>query len=241
MIRIRNIVVACVIPLMLAACGGSQKPATEAAASESITEPAEPVEGTETAAAAAEAEPAEPPAPEPAELGKPAPDFSLMDLQGTQVSLADYRGKTVVLEWFNPGCPFIKYAHGKGPLKSALPGGQSENIAWLAINSSAPGNEGHGQELNAKHHAEWKMSYPVLIDEDGKIGRLYDAKTTPHMFVIDPQGVLVYRGALDNAPLGKAKDKKVNYVEMALADLAAGRPVATPETQAYGCSVKYAE
>jgi len=177
-----------------------------------------------------------------AELGKPAPTFELKDVNGKAVKLADFRGKTVVLEWFNPGCPFVKYAHGEGPLKDPAkrPGADRADVVWLAINSSAAGKQGNGVELNKTATAEWKMTYPLLIDEKGDVGRLYGAKTTPHMYVIDATGKLVYRGALDNAPLGRPADKEtVNYVQAALADLAAKKPVRTAETQAYGCSVKY--
>lgn len=177
-----------------------------------------------------------------AELGKPAPAFELKDINGKTVKLADYRGKTVVLEWFNPGCPFVKYAHGEGPLKDSAkrPGADRADVVWLAINSSAAGKQGHGVELNKQATTEWKMSYPLLIDEKGDVGRMYGAKTTPHMYIIDAKGNLAYRGALDNAPLGRPADKQtVNYVHAALTDLAAGKPVRTAETQAYGCSVKY--
>ena len=177
-----------------------------------------------------------------AELGKPAPAFELKDVNGKTVKLSDYRGKTVVLEWFNSGCPFVKYAHEEGPLKDKAkrPGAGRADVVWLAINSSAPGKQGHGLELNKNIGAEWKMSYPLLIDESGAVGRMYDAKTTPHMYVIDAGGKLVYRGALDNAPLGRSKDAQtVSYVQAALDDLAAKRSVRTAETQPYGCGVKY--
>ncbi|WP_428267773.1 redoxin family protein [Haliangium sp.] len=176
-----------------------------------------------------------------ATVGKPAPDFTLTDVNGKKVKLSDFKGKTVVLEWFNPQCPFVKYAHGEGPLKDASkkPGAGNADVVWLAINSGAAGKQGNGVELNKQARADWKMDYPVLIDDSGKVGRMYDAKTTPHMYVVDAKGTLVYRGALDSAPLGRAKGGVVNYVQAALDDLAAGRPVATAETQSYGCGVKY--
>jgi peroxiredoxin len=177
-----------------------------------------------------------------AELGKPAPAFELKDTSGKTVKLADYRGKTVVLEWFNSGCPFVKYAHGEGPLKDQAkrPGAARADVVWLAINSSASGKQGHGVEVNKQAAAEWKMTHPLLIDESGAVGRMYGAKTTPHMYVIDASGKLVYRGALDNAPMGRSSDAQpVSYVQAALDDLAAGRAVRTAETQSYGCSVKY--
>jgi peroxiredoxin len=182
------------------------------------------------------------PAPEgPAALGAMAPGFALTDLDGVAVRLDDLRGKTVVLEWFNPGCPFVKYAHGEdGPLRDLPAEAIEEGVVWLAINSGGPGKQGHGLETNQESRAEWDMDYPVLLDESGETGQRYDARTTPHMYVIDPAGVLVYAGALDNQPLGRLKgDAPTNFVTEALADLSAGDAVGTPETKAYGCSVKY--
>jgi len=178
------------------------------------------------------------PAPSAA-VGQAAPAFTLTDLHGAEVSLADFTGKTVVLEWFNPGCPFVKYAHGEGPLASQAAKTVSDEVVWLAVNSGAPGKEGHGLKTNRDAAAEWNMSHPVLIDEDGAVGRLYGAVTTPHMYVIDPTGTLVYRGALDNRPLGKGGGTTNNFVALALADLAASQPVGTSDTKPYGCSVKY--
>ncbi|ACY16026.1 thioredoxin family protein [Haliangium ochraceum] len=174
-------------------------------------------------------------------LGQPAPAFELKDVDGKTVKLSDFRGKTVVIEWFNPGCPFIKYAHGEGPLKDPAkrPGGDRADVVWLAINSSASGKQGHGVALNKRAKAEWKIPYPVLIDESGTVGRAYGAKTTPHMYIVDVKGKLVYHGGLDNAPLGRGKGKTENFVASALADLAAGRSVQNAETKPYGCSVKY--
>jgi peroxiredoxin len=170
-----------------------------------------------------------------------APDFSLPDLEGNLVSLSSFRGQTVVLEWFNPGCPFVQYAHSdEGPLAGAAAKHAIKGVVWLAINSGAPGKQGHGVETNRQAAAKWSMSYPILIDESGGVGQSYGAKTTPHMYVITPEGEIAYRGALDNAPQGKVPaEGSKNYVEAALADLAAGRPVAIAETQSYGCGVKY--
>ena len=178
-----------------------------------------------------------------AAIGSPAPSFTLKDTDGKTVNLSDYKGKTVVLEWFNPNCPFVVGAHGKdGALHDMGAKVVADGVVWLAINSSAAGKEGSGLELNKKTREEWKIGYPVLLDESGDVGRAYGAKSTPHMFVIDQKGVLVYRGALDNAPMGRLDgDKKINYVEAALADLKAGKPIATKETKSYGCSVKYAK
>jgi peroxiredoxin len=176
-------------------------------------------------------------------LGAPAPDFELSDLDGKRVKLSSLRGKTVVLEWFNPGCPFVKASHTKGSLVDTAAKLAKEGVVWLAINSGAPGKQGHGLETNREAKETFKLEHPVLLDESGRVGRAYAAARTPHLYVIDKTGVLVYRGAIDNSPDGEGESptggKLVNHVSAALADLGAGRPVATPETEAYGCSVKY--
>jgi peroxiredoxin len=178
-----------------------------------------------------------------ANLGSPAPDFELPDLDGNLVKLSSFRGKTVVLEWFNPGCPYVKASHNKGSLVDTAAKHAKTGVVWLAINSGAPGKQGHGVEANRAGKASFKLDHPVLLDESGRVGRAYGAAHTPHMFVIDKLGMLVYRGAIDNSPDGEGESapggKLVNYVSAALADLDAGKPVATPETEAYGCSVKY--
>ena len=170
-----------------------------------------------------------------AEVGKQAPDFTLMDLAGNEVSLSDYAEGTVVLEWFNPGCPFVVRAHEQGEL-ATWPG--TTDVTWLAINSGAPGKQGHGVDVNLAAAAKWNMDYPVLIDEDGSVGHAYSAKTTPHMYVIQ-DGVLVYAGAIDDDAKGSKGADRVNYVQQALAEIADGKPVSMPETRPYGCSVKY--
>jgi thiol-disulfide isomerase/thioredoxin len=179
-------------------------------------------------------------APAAAQLGQLAPDFTLTDLDGKEHALSALRGKTVVLEWFNPGCPYVKHAHGEGGVLSTYPAeATGQGVVWLAINSGAPGKQGHGVEANKQAVGGWKMGYPVLLDESGDVGRLYGAMTTPHIYVVDPAGKLVYRGAIDNRPLGEGQGTAVNYVAKALADLGAGRGVATADTKPYGCSVKY--
>jgi peroxiredoxin len=178
-----------------------------------------------------------------ATLGAPAPDFSLPDLDGKQVTLSSFRGKMVVLEWFNPGCPFVKASHTKGSLVDTAARHAKAGVVWLAINSGAPGKQGHGAQANREGQQRFKLEHPILLDETGRIGHAYAAAHTPHLYVIDKEGVLVYRGAIDNSPDAEGESptggKLVNYVDAALSDLAAGRPVATPETEAYGCSVKY--
>lgn len=171
--------------------------------------------------------------------GEKAPNFALPDLDGVMVELESLRGKTVVLEWFNPGCPFVVYAHEEGPLKDMASRHTADGVVWLAVNSGAPGKQGHGVQVNKDAGSEWSMSHPILLDEKGQVGQMYGAKTTPQMVVIDPSGVIQYAGALDNAPLGRAQGKTTNYVEAALADMAAGREVKTSHTKPYGCSVKY--
>ncbi len=222
---IRSLSAICLTGLALGACGG---PTTEASEMPSTAaQPAGPGSANDSTA----------PAPT-----NPAPEFSLKDLDGTEWTLSAQRGKTVVLEWFNPGCPFVKYAHGEGPLKDMAKKEMERGVVWWSINSGAPGKQGHGVETNLKARKEWAMAGPILLDESGGVGQLYQAKTTPNMVVIDTAGSIVYRGALDNAPLGKAPGEGyVNYVEAALAALAAGEPIEVAETQSYGCSVKYAE
>jgi peroxiredoxin len=176
-------------------------------------------------------------------VGKPAPDFTLKDYDGKSYKLSDLRGKTVVLEWFNPGCPFVKASHTKGSLKDTAKRDVAKGVVWLAINSAAPGKQGHDASDVATGRKAFDMENPILADEAGQVGRLYGATNTPHMFVIDPQGTLVYRGAIDNSPDGEGESptggKLINYVDAALDDITAGHPVQTKETKAYGCSVKY--
>ncbi|XYH98856.1 thioredoxin family protein [Sorangium sp. So ce1128] len=176
-----------------------------------------------------------------AKIGQPAPDFTLPDLDGKPVKLADHKGKTVVLEWFNPGCPFVQLAHRKGGLKDVPAQQTAKGVVWLAINSGAPGKQGAAREENVKAKAEFGMGYPVLLDEKGDVGRAYGAQRTPHMVIIDPQGTLVYAGAIDSTKGGEPEpDEQVtNYVDAALAELTAGKAISTKETEAFGCTVKY--
>jgi len=177
---------------------------------------------------------------EPAALGAPAPAFSLTDTDGQTVSLSDFKGKVVAIEWFNPDCPFIVSAHKGGPLETMPKEWNDKGVVWLAINSNGAGKQGHGQERNAKAKGEYELPRAVLLDEDGTVGKAYGAKTTPHMYVVDPAGTLVYRGGLDNAPRGNApKSGLVPFVQDALTAVSAGEKVKTADTKAYGCSVKY--
>jgi len=177
-------------------------------------------------------------------LGEAAPDFTLTDLDGKAHHLADYlkAGKIVVLEWYNPGCPFIVKHHGTHKtMNETAAAAAKDGVVWLAINSGAPGKQGHGLELNRQAAQDFKLLFPVLLDEAGTVGKAYGAKTTPHLFVISADGKLRYQGAIDDAPNPGGPVGETNYVAAALADLKAGKAVATAETKPYGCSVKYAD
>lgn len=180
---------------------------------------------------------------EVARLGEKAPDFTLTDTEGKEHRLSDYKGKFVIIEWFNPECPYVVHQHKEGTIKKvANKMDELEEVVWIAINSGAPGKQGTGKEKNEKYRQEWQIKYPVLLDEAGKVGRMYQAKVTPHMYVINPEGMLMYHGAIDNAPMGRIlgdSAEVMNYVQLAVDDIKAGRTVANAETKPYGCSVKY--
>jgi len=175
-----------------------------------------------------------------ASVGHAAPNFTLTDLEGNEHTLADYTadGKTVVLEWFNPDCPFVKKHHeANKSMYETYRSAKENDVVWLAINSGKPGNQGTGQERNERAVKEYGIEYPVLLDESGKVGKMYQAKTTPHMYIIDGEGVLVYAGAIDNNPRFDLGD--VNYVSQAIGEMAHGKAISESETRPYGCSVKY--
>jgi hypothetical protein len=148
-----------------------------------------------------------------------------------------------VLEWWNPGCPFVDKAHTVGSLKTLAREVTAKGIVWLAVNSGAPGKQGHGAEANREGAKRYGLAHPILLDESGAVGRLYGATRTPQMFVVDEKGVLVYAGAIDNSPdaEGQSPEGGVlrNHVSETLAALEAGKPVPVAETKPYGCSVKY--
>jgi peroxiredoxin len=176
-------------------------------------------------------------------IGKAAPDFTLKDLAGKEVKLASFKGKVVVLEWFNPGCPFVQRSHTVGSLVDTAKRHMNDGVVWLAINSGAPGKQGNDAAMNTEAVKKWLLPNPILRDESGVVGKAYGATNTPNMFVIDKSGNVVYAGAIDNSPDGEGKSpqggKLVNYVDAALDDVAAGRAVKTSVTKPYGCSVKY--
>ncbi|MCX8054332.1 MAG: thioredoxin family protein [Ignavibacteria bacterium] len=178
-----------------------------------------------------------------AEIDKPAPDFELTDVNGTKHKLSDFHGKFVVLEWINFDCPFVKKHYDSENMQKLQGEYTSKGVVWLAICSSAPGKEGNlSKDEIKKRAANYKAKFTAyLIDESGDVGRLYSAKTTPHMYIIDPQGKLIYAGAIDSIrSTDKADiDKAENYVSKALNEALAGKAVSTKVTQPYGCSVKY--
>ncbi len=177
------------------------------------------------------------------QLGQPAPAFTAMDAAGKPVSLAQFTGKTVVLEWTNSGCPYVGKHYDSGTMQALQKKETAEGVVWLMVSSSAPGMQGYftaptANKWAAKEH--WGGT-AILLDSAGKIGREYGAKNTPHMFVIDKAGKVAYMGGIDDRPYSDPESLKgaKPYVAMALADLRAGRAVATPVSQPYGCSVKY--
>src|ERR1044071_2886215 len=176
-------------------------------------------------------------------IGKAAPDFALKDLAGNEVKLASFKGKVVVLEWFNPGCPFVKRSHTVGSLVDTPKRHMKDGVVWLGGNSGAAGKQGADGAMNSDAVKAWSVPNPILRDETGAIGKAYGATNTPNMFVIDKTGTVVYAGAIDNSPDGEGKSpqggKLVNFVDAALEDVAAGRAVKTAVTRPYGCTVKY--
>ena len=177
------------------------------------------------------------------EIGKPAPEFTLTDTTGKSHSLSDFKGKTVVLEWINHGCPFVVKHYSSGNMQKLQTDATGKGVVWLSICSSAPGKQGHMTAADAVKKSEevGSKATAYLVDEDGKVGKLYDAKSTPEMYVINKEGVLVYHGAIDDKKSTDAADiaGAKNYVTAALNEVLAGKPVTTPSTKAYGCSVKY--
>lgn len=178
-------------------------------------------------------------------IGQPAPQFTLKDTSGKEHSLSDFKGKVVVLEWVNHGCPFVKKHYGAKNMQKLQKAATEKGAVWLSICSSAPGKQGHmsAEEAAAMTADVGSSATAYLLDEDGKAGKAYNARTTPEMFVIDSNGVLQYMGAIDDKPSADAADIEgaVNHVEKALEEVFAGKPVTTATTKPYGCSVKYAQ
>jgi len=168
-------------------------------------------------------------------VGDQAPAFTLSDTAGNQVSLADYSGKVVVLEWLNPDCPFVQRHYKAGTMKNLASKYGAQGVVWLTVNST----KYMDAAANAKFKAANDLPYTILVDQSGEVGHLYGAMTTPHMYVIDGGGRLVYIGAIDDDPRGNKDGPSTNYVAVALDEVLAGTAVSTAETKPYGCSVKY--
>lgn len=176
-------------------------------------------------------------------VGQAAPAFTATDSNGKSVSLSDFKGKPVVLEWTNPECPFVQKYYGGGAMQRLQADARKSGAVWLTINSAAAGKQGHlsGAEANARMKSQGAGSTAYLLDANGAVGRAYDARTTPHMFVIAADGTLAYAGGIDDVPTANPADiaRAQPLVKLALADVQAGKAVETPTSRPYGCSVKY--
>jgi len=178
------------------------------------------------------------------DIGAPAPEFSLPDTTGNQHTLADLRGSFVVLEWTNHQCPFVRKHYGSGNMQALQKEYTGEGVVWLSIISSAPGEQGYVSAEKADELTRERDASPsaVLLDPKGTVGKLYGARTTPHMYIVDPDGTLIYKGGIDDKPSTSRADidTATNYVRVALAEARNGQSVSNPVTRPYGCSVKYA-
>lgn len=177
-------------------------------------------------------------------VGEPAPDFKATDSNGQMHQLAQYRGKYVVLEWHNNGCPFTRKHYESGNMERLQKEWTTKGVVWFTVISSAPGQQGYVTPQQENEYLKHMNAAPTaaLLDPQGDLGRLYSAKTTPHMFIVSPQGVLIYDGAIDSKSTPDQSDiaTSTNYVSQALDEAMAGKPVSNPTTRPYGCSVKYA-
>ncbi|MGQ0551622.1 MAG: thioredoxin family protein [Planctomycetota bacterium] len=220
----RTLIGSALLALLGTACQTSEAPVASAAESRT---PAATAPSTTAAAVAS--------------VGATAPDFTLVDVNGKEHSLSAYTkaGKLVVLEWFNPDCPYtVGYHTPTNQMAQTAKAYEDRGVVWLAINSGAAGKQGAGLERNRKAVTDFGLSFPVLLDESGKTGRSYAAKTTPHMFVIDTQGVLRYAGGIDDGGKPGGAGAR-NLVVAALDEILAGKAVSTPTAKPFGCSVKY--
>ena len=176
-------------------------------------------------------------------VGQKAPDFSLTDTAGKTVRLSDYKGRHVVLEWNNPGCPYVRRHYDSANMQTLQKEVTGKNVVWLAINSTA---DSHPDYLTAAQLGRWMVQQKAaptasLMDEDGKVGHSYGARTTPHMYLVDPEGVLIYAGGIDNQPSARGAEQKsaTNYVRQGVNEALVGKGLSKPVTAPYGCSVKY--
>jgi hypothetical protein len=178
-----------------------------------------------------------------ATVGQPAPDFTLKDASGKTVKLSDYKGKHVVLEWTNPGCPFVRKHYNSGNMPTTQKEAMDKGVVWLAINSTEKASSDYLEPPKLVSWLKEQKSTPsaTLMDEEGTAGKAYGARTTPHMYIVNPQGQLIYAGGIDSIPSARADDikKATNYVKQGLNETLAGKPVSAASTQPYGCSIKY--
>lgn len=178
-----------------------------------------------------------------AEIGKPAPGFTLPDTHGNEHTLSDHQGKWVILEWLNYDCPFVKKHYDSGNMPSLQKSFTDKGVVWFAIVSSAPGKQGYfaPDEMNRRSEQAKSAATAVLMDPEGTVGRFYNARTTPQMVLIDPDGTVLYNGAIDDKPTTRLEDiaGAHNYLVAAAEEAMAGKPVSVPTSQPYGCSVKY--
>jgi peroxiredoxin len=176
-------------------------------------------------------------------VGQKAPDFVAVDTRGKQHQLSDFAGKYVVLEWTNPGCPFVRKHYGSGNMPATQKAATAKGVVWLAINSTERAASDYLQPAALDSWMKTQSAAPtaVLMDEDGTIGQAYGARTTPHIFIIDPKGTLVYAGGIDSIPSARPDDIKTatNYVNQALGEAFGGKPISAASTRPYGCSIKY--
>ena len=178
-----------------------------------------------------------------ATVGQPAPAFTVQDSSGKTVSLANFKGKHVVLEWVNPGCPYVVKHYGSANMQGTQKDATTKGVVWLAVNSTSAD---HGDYKAPAAMAQWMQGHKAaasatLMDADGKIGRAYGARTTPHLYIVDPKGLLVYAGGIDNKPSINPADipGATNHVKVALGEALAGKAISQATTRPYGCSVKY--
>lgn len=176
-------------------------------------------------------------------VGQPAPDFKLSDTQGKAVRLSDYRGSHVVLEWVNPGCPYVRKHYNSANMQGTQKDATAQGVVWLAINSTENASSDYlapGQ-MDRWMQTQKASATRTLMDEDGTVGKAYGARTTPHMYIINPEGQLIYAGGIDSVPSSRIEDIKtaVNYVRQGVREALAGRPLAAATTRPYGCSIKY--
>lgn len=179
-----------------------------------------------------------------AKVGEPAPAFTASDSNGKTVKLSDYRGKFVVLEWHNNGCPYVQKHYNSGNMQKLQKDWGAKGVVWLTVISSAPGKQGYVTAPEANAYVKEQNAAPtaILLDPSGDVGHAYDSKVSPHMFIIDPKGILIYNGAIDDKPTSNVADIATakNYVSQALTEAMAGKPVSEPTSRPYGCTVKYA-